>query len=91
MALDFKYIQPSIGNGKEPVRHLLLAVKLGKQGLDEKTIPSKVQSKFLFNYAQFSMSIEKPDNDLAIQENLENIKDSKIQLQNMEEYVYKTK
>jgi hypothetical protein len=37
------------------------------------------------------MSIEKPNNDLAIQENLENIKDSKIQLQNMEEYVYKTK
>jgi hypothetical protein len=91
MALDFKYIQPSIGNGKEPVRHLLLAVKLGKQGLDENTIPSIVLSKFLFNYAQFSMSIEKPNNDLAIQENLENIKDSKIQLQNMEEFVYKTK
>jgi hypothetical protein len=90
LALNFNYIQPSIGNGKDPVRHLLLGVKLCKQGLDENSIPSDVLVKFLYNYAQFSMSIEKPENDLAIKEDLENIKSNNISLENIEDFVYRS-
>jgi len=87
LAIDFKYIQPSIGSGKQAVEHLFLAVKLCKPSLDEKTIKSSLLKKFLSFYAKYAMSIEDPDKDEIILMNYTNLFEDEVELKYIDEYL----
>lgn len=62
--IDFKYIQPSIGN-QNPVLSLLLCVK-NYRHTDIKSIECDLLKNFLLRYAKKAIMIDNPANDASI-------------------------
>ena len=67
--LDFPYVQPALGPGKAPIRHLMLAVKPMRSDLTE-AVPSDMLKLALHEYIRLAMRIERPETCAQYQEML---------------------
>lgn len=86
-ALDFKYIQPSIDSGKQPVEHLFLAVKICRSDLNEDKLDKDILKQFLSFYAKYAMSIKVPEQDEAIIKNYRNVNNKDIKLKYIDDFL----
>ncbi|MGI6787847.1 MAG: GNAT family N-acetyltransferase [Acholeplasmataceae bacterium] len=85
--LDFDYIQPIIGQDKQPVEHLYLGALVVNAKLDENSIKNDVVKKFLINYAKYAMNILKPEEDDIILKNFKNLGENDITLKRIDQYL----